>query len=65
MSLRANGHTGSIIAGVNFDEIEAAYPNATTEEYTYKKNGNTVAKVTVVYTDSTKDCISSVTRSRS
>lgn len=48
-----------------FDYIGVAYPNSTTETYTYKSGGSigtTVATVTVVYTDSTKDNVSSVAR---
>lgn len=55
------------IAGLipqGFDYVSVAYPNATTEEYTFKTGGSggtTIATVTVVYTDSTKDAISTVT----
>lgn len=47
------------------DYVSASYPNATTETYTYKTGGSggtTVATVTVVYTDSTKSSLSSVTK---
>ena len=47
------------------DYISAAYPNSTTEVYTYKEggaSGTTVATITVVYTDSSKDLISTVTK---
>ena len=48
-----------------YDYISAAYPNSTTETYTYKSggaSGTLVAIVTVVYTDATKDLVSTVTR---
>lgn len=48
-----------------YDYIGATYPSGTTEVYTYKyggSGGTLVATVTVVYTDSTKANISSVTR---
>jgi len=48
-----------------FDYISGSYPNSTTEVYTYKLGGSggvTVATVTVVYVDSTKEEISSVTK---
>ena len=51
-----------------FDKIEVAYPNDTTEVYTYSlfdPNSETYlvqAIISVVYTDSTKDCLSSVTK---
>ena len=46
-----------------FDNIAAAYPNPTTETYTYRMGGvggTLVAFVTVVYTDATKDNLSNV-----
>lgn len=48
------------------DYISVAYPSNTIEIYTFKingVNGNTVATVTVEYTDSTKENISVVTKS--
>lgn len=51
-----------------FDKIEATYPDSVTEVYTYsmlnEDTGNQLVTgiITVVYTDSTKDCISSVTK---
>lgn len=48
-----------------FDYIAASYPAADTETYTYKTGGSggtTVATITVVYTDSTKENISTITR---
>jgi hypothetical protein len=46
-----------------YDEIAATYPDAVTEVYTYKMSGSTVATVTVVYTDLTKNLLLSVTKS--
>lgn len=57
---------GNLLEGVVFDYIGAAYPDTTTETYTYKNGGSggtTVATITVIYTDTTKEFISSVTRS--
>ena len=49
---------------VPFDTITVAYPDTSTEVYTYKSSGTTVATVTVVYSDAvTKQILSSVTRS--
>lgn len=48
-----------------YDYISVAYPVATTEVYTFKTGGaggSTVATVTVVYTDSTKTNLSTVTK---
>jgi hypothetical protein len=62
--------TGEIIIGgslvkEDYDYISAAYPDSTTETYTFKNGGSggtTVATVTVVYTDATKENLSSVTK---
>ena len=43
-------------------QIAVAYPNSTTETYTYKEGSTTLFVLTVVYTDSTKASISTVTR---
>lgn len=45
-----------------FDTIEATYPTDTTEVYTYKSSGDTVATITVTYTDDTKEVLSSVAK---
>ena len=48
-----------------YDYLEVAYPVNTTEVYTFKAGGSggtTVATVTVVYTDSTKENLASVTK---
>lgn len=62
------GGRGSLGQLINFDYdyISVAYPNATTEVYTYKTGGSSgslAGTLTVVYTDDTKENISSVTRS--
>lgn len=48
-----------------YDYVSIAYPNSTTEVYTFKfggSSGDVVAITTVVYTNSSKDFISSVTK---
>ena len=48
---------------VEFDAITATFPTTSSEVYAYKTggtSGTTVATVTVVYTDDTKEFISSV-----
>jgi hypothetical protein len=45
-----------------YDLIEATYPDGVTEVYTYKLAAAVVLTVTVVYTDTTKDNISTVTK---
>lgn len=45
------------------DEIQATYPTISSEVYTYKLSGASVAVVTVTYTDATKEVLTSVVRS--
>lgn len=48
-----------------FDYVAATYPTGSSEVYTFKTGGSggtTVAVVTVVYTDSTKANLSTVTK---
>ena len=50
---------------VVFDYINANYAGSSTDVYTYKtggSGGSTVATITVVWTDSTKTVLSTVTR---
>lgn len=53
--------SGAIVA-VNYDQILATYPDPITEIYTYKLSSVTVATVTVLYTDSSKANLASVTK---
>lgn len=46
-----------------YDNIQASYPNSTTEVFASRVGVSVQQTVTVVYTDSTKAFISSVTRS--
>ena len=43
-----------------FDKIQAAYPNSTTEAYTYSLGGNDIGTVTVTYTTTSKRLIDTV-----
>lgn len=55
---------GSLVPEM-YDYISVAYPDAVTEEYTYKTGGvggTQVALLTVTYTDASKDNVSSVAR---
>ena len=57
--------SGNILEGLKFDYVSAAYPNNTTEIYTYRDGGSIgpiVATVTVVYTNSSKNQLLNVTR---
>lgn len=59
-----SGGLGQLVTE-DYDYIAVAYPSTTSETYTYKTGGvggTTVATITVVYTDTTKENISSVAR---
>lgn len=58
----AGSFGGSLIAGLDFDEVQATYPDSITEVYTFKNATVTVATVTLVYTDSCKDKLQSAVR---
>lgn len=48
-----------------YDYIAATYPSASSETYTFKTGGaggTTVATVNILYTDSTKSVLTSVTK---
>lgn len=45
-----------------FDTINATYPTTTQEVYVYKLSGATVATITVNYTDTTKNYITSAVK---
>lgn len=46
-----------------FDSIYLSEPNTVTEVYTYKLSGDTVATITIIYTDATKETLVSCIRS--
>lgn len=62
------GGTVDVVSGLalpQYDYVSVAYPGATEEVYTFKvggSGGTTVSTVTIVYTSSSKDEISSVTK---
>ena len=51
-----------------FDKVDVTYPTSTSELYTYSLHNHhndtytVTAIISVVYTDATKDCISSITK---
>ena len=53
---------GNILSGIEYDEVQASYPTATTEKYEYYEASSLVATVDITYTDSTKRFITSVIR---
>ena len=53
----------SDIADDSWDTVTAAYPSDTIEVYTYTLSGATVETITVTYTDSTKNAMSTVVKS--
>ena len=59
------GGLGTLLEGLEYDYIAAAYPSGTVETYTYKSGGSggtTVATITVTYVDATKAELVSVER---
>lgn len=54
--------TGTFLSQEIGNNIQAAYPNSTTEVYSFYENGHFLYALTVVYTDSSKANLSSVTR---
>jgi|GEM_PF-5650046 len=46
-----------------FDNVSVAYPDSITEVYSFKLGNKVVATVTLTYTDSTKDNLSSAEKS--
>jgi hypothetical protein len=57
--------TNSVIGDIVYDAITVEYPDTTTEVFKYRSGGagGTIqATITVTYTDTTKDDISSVVR---
>lgn len=57
---------GSLLEGLAFDYIAAAYPTSTTETYSYYSGGSggtIVATITVAYTNPSKHILLSVERS--
>lgn len=46
-----------------FDSVYLTEPDTVTEVYTYKLSGDTVATITIIYTDATKETLVSCIRS--
>lgn len=65
VAVRVYSVGGDLLTGVEWDAISVAYPNTVTEVFSYYSGGlagTLVATVTVVYTNSSKDNISTVER---
>lgn len=59
-------HFGGGIGVDGYDYVSVAYPTSSTETYTFKSggaSGTLIATIAVVYTDSTKQSLSTVTKS--
>ena len=61
-ALHVRPSSGQFITEV-FDGIDATYPASDTEVYAYSLQGSPVATLTVVYTNASKNFISSVVKS--
>lgn len=57
------GYSGSILAGISYDSMQASYPTASSEVYSYFLNSVLVATVTVTYSNNSKHEIVSIVRS--
>ncbi len=57
-----DSHGNEIYFNNSWTQIDIAYPSDTTETYTYKKNSDTLATITLTYADSTKEQIIKVER---
>jgi hypothetical protein len=58
-------NTNNVLVDEKYDYVAVTYPLDTTEVYTFKyggASGDTVATVTIVYVDSTKEYVSTVTK---
>lgn len=53
---------GSFVAAELNNNLQVAYPSSTTETYSFYEASTLLYTLTVVYTDSTKSNLSSVTR---
>lgn len=65
VAVRVYSVGGDILGGIDWDAISVAYPNATTEVFSYYSGGlagSLEATVTVVYTSSSKEDISTAER---
>lgn len=51
-------------AGIDWDLIETTFPSSSTELFTYKKNSITVQTVLVTYQNSSKNIITSISKTR-
>ena len=54
--------SGTILDGIEYDQIIASYPDTVTEIYQYFLSSSLQATITVVYTDATKNLIQSVAK---
>ena len=57
-----SGDMSGILKDVSYDDIQAAYPNDTTEIFTYILGSIDQATITVTYTDSTKNFVARIRR---
>jgi len=63
--LLSDAQATGFLGEVSYDYLVVTYPDAVTEVYTFKTGGSggtTVRVITIVYTDSTKASLSTVTR---
>ena len=66
LKLNSDGTLPDGISLPQYDAVSVSYPDSTTEVYTFKTgglSGTTVATITITYTDSSKENISTVEKS--
>lgn len=52
------GAIGTAVTPADYDQADVLYPDAVTETYIYRKDGNIIRSVTITYTSAAKTNIS-------
>ena len=62
VAVTTEGDVNGLLAGIQYDDIQATYPTATTELYTYYLGAVSVAAIQITYTNSSKQVFSRAQR---
>lgn len=54
VAVTTEGDVNGLLAGVQYDDIQATFPTATTEIYTYLKDSSIVAQILITYSSASK-----------
>lgn len=49
-----DGDVSGLLSGIQYDDIQASFPNSTTEIYTYLKDSVIVAQIQITYSNASK-----------